>query len=192
MQKSHPGTGHNQILGRGEFLTGLSKENLAGEGKGIPTIVTKAKGKWKHTTLKPVSILYSMINPLSAINSPISNSLAQDPSHLPPMPSLQVSWAMMFLTPHSAVTAPDAVAPSSSSPLSTGSTSGLPVPSRGCLGALGLFGNLCPSLGPLPQKDQLDDVSSLPGRTARQLPSSGAVGKPGHLFSPVLAALKPW
>lgn len=28
-----PGTAHNQILGQGEFLTGLSKESLAGESR---------------------------------------------------------------------------------------------------------------------------------------------------------------
>lgn len=75
-------------------------------------MVTKGKGRWKHTILKPVSVLYSIINPLSAINSPTSNSFAQDPSDLPPMPSLQVSWAMVFPRPHSAVTAPDIYQPS--------------------------------------------------------------------------------
>lgn len=86
-----PGADHNQIWGQGEFPTGLSKENLAGEGKGIPTMVTKGKGRCKHTTLKPTSVLYSMTSPFSGINSPTSNSLAQDPSDLPPMPSFQVS-----------------------------------------------------------------------------------------------------
>lgn len=86
-----PGADHNQIWGQGEFPTGLSKESLAGEGKGIPTMVTKGKGWCKHTTLKPTSVLYSMTSPFSGINSPTSNSLAQDPSDLPPMPSFQVS-----------------------------------------------------------------------------------------------------
>lgn len=86
-----PGIGHNQILGQGELPTGLSRESLAEEGKGIPTMVTKGKGRCKHTTLKPTSVLYSMTSPFSGNSLPTSNSLAQDPSDLPPTPSFQVS-----------------------------------------------------------------------------------------------------
>lgn len=96
-----PGTGHNQILGQGEFLTGLPRESLAGEGRGIPTMVTEGKGRCKNTTLKPISVLYSMTNPFSGINSSTSSSLAQHPSDLPPMPSFQVSKRMGHDVPES-------------------------------------------------------------------------------------------
>lgn len=74
------------------------------------------------------------------------------------------------------------------------STSGWPDPQQRKV-ALGTSGSLSTSLGPLPCKDNLDDVSSLPGRTGRQLHilwSSWAIEKQHHLFRLVSIGHKHW
>lgn len=151
------------------------KKGWLGRAKGfIPIMITKGKGRWQTSQL-----LYLIPWTIPSAGSIHPLPTLQPGTHLT-CHQCHVSrwgdgWAITSLRQDSALGNDsywyfDCLLPPPSQGPQPYQHLDYLIPIReGCLRALGTFGSLSPSLGPLPHNNKLDDVSSLPGRTGRQL-----------------------